>query len=84
MVANRDAESTAWIKELTSSITDKYKEILAKARESMFDIYSIVPHKTFPNTYIGEDILGNEIALIWTEGKELVVRSTSACGKRMN
>jgi hypothetical protein len=80
----QDKETNEWLKEMTSAIGDKYKEILATARESMFDIFVIVPHKALPKTYIGEDVLGNEIAMIWTEGIRLIVKPISTHGKRMN
>jgi hypothetical protein len=83
----KTSETETWIKELSSALKNKYDSLLILAREKMFDIFTIVPYEGIPHLYYGQDVLGNNIAIVWFDDKEKLVHVESAkCAfiKRMN
>jgi len=80
-----EGKSAEWIRELTSSLSREYKKMVDLAREELFDIFSLTPHQSLPETYVATDVLNNEIALVWIENGKVKVEVLSQSHiKRMN
>lgn len=62
-----------WLKELSSSLENKYKETLSAARSELFDIFSLTAYNDMPDVFYGQDVLGNNIAIVWSDGKKIKV-----------
>jgi hypothetical protein len=69
----KTSETETWIKELSSALKNKYDSLLILAREKMFDIFTIVPYDEIPHLYYGQDVLGNNIAVVWFDDKEKLI-----------